>query len=110
MDNSDSSSEIFPPQRRLQGESHVKNFDEYQEMYKRSVEDPEGFWGEIAKQFYWASPPTGKFFEYNFDCRKGRIFVKWMEGAKTNICFNSIDRHISNGLGDKIAFFWLVLV
>jgi acetyl-CoA synthetase len=79
---------------------------DYHEMYKRSVEDPEGFWGDIAKQFYWVSPPTGKFLDYNFDCRKGTIYVKWMEGAKTNICYNALDRHINNGLGDKIAFFW----
>ncbi|XP_071145925.1 acetyl-coenzyme A synthetase, cytoplasmic-like [Mytilus edulis] len=106
MDNSDETARLFPPPDRLRNESHVKSMDDYKEMYKRSVEDPEGFWGDIAKQFYWVSPPTGKFVDYNFDCRKGRISIKWMEGAKTNICYNAIDRHIKNGQGDKIAFFW----
>ena len=106
MDNSHSPDDIFAPPSRLQSESHVKSIEDYHEMYKRSVEDPEGFWGDIAKQFYWVSPPTGKFLDYNFDCRKGTIYVKWMEGAKTNICYNALDRHINNGLGDKITFFW----
>jgi hypothetical protein len=58
MDNSHSPDDIFAPPSRLQSESHVKNIEDYHEMYKRSVEDPEGFWGDIAKQFYWVSPPT----------------------------------------------------
>lgn len=98
----------YPPPSRLLNESHVKSFEEYKQMHQRSVDDPEAFWGEIAKQFYWKSPQTGKFLDYNFDCRKGRIFVKWMEGAKTNICYNALDRHINNGHGDKVAFYWLV--
>lgn len=80
--------------------------DEYREMYKRSVEDPQGFWGEISKDFHWESPPKDKFLDFNFDVRKGKIFVKWMEGGKTNICYNALDRHVYNGNGDKVAFFW----
>ncbi|KAL4235612.1 Acetyl-coenzyme A synthetase [Mactra antiquata] len=80
--------------------------DQYRTMYKKSVDDPEGFWGEIADQFYWESAPTGKFLEYNFDVRNGPIYIKWMQGAKTNVCYNALDRHVANGLGDKVAFFW----
>ncbi|XP_064617241.1 acetyl-coenzyme A synthetase, cytoplasmic-like [Liolophura sinensis] len=83
--------------------------EQYRKMYKQSVEDPSSFWGEIAKQFYWKTPPASdgrKFFDFNFDHTKGPIFVKWMEGATTNICYNALDRHIENGLGDKIAFYW----
>ena len=97
---------LYNPPNVLQKEAHVKSMDQYREMYKRSIEDPEGFWKEIADEFYWKSPPTGKFFEYNFDYRKGPISIKWMEGAKTNICYNMLDRNIERGLGDKIAFYW----
>ena len=97
---------IFPPLKRIQDEAHVKNMDQYREMYKRSVVDPEGFWGEIANNFHWNTPPNGKFLDFNFDVRQGPIFIKWMEGAKTNICYNALDRHVNSGLGDKIAFYW----
>jgi len=97
---------LFQPPESLKNESHVKSMDQYREMYQRSVDDPEGFWSDIAKEFHWESPPTGKFLEYNFDVRNGPIFIKWMQGAKTNVCYNAVDRHVRNGLGDKIAFLW----
>ncbi|OWR40596.1 Acetyl-coenzyme A synthetase [Danaus plexippus plexippus] len=76
-------------------------------MHKKSLEDPEAFWSEIAKEFHWQTPcQPGKFLSYNFDIDKGDIFVKWMEGATTNVCFNVLDRNIRNGHGDKIAYYW----
>lgn len=45
--------------------------------------------------------------QYNFESTKGSIYVKCMEGAKTNICYNVIDRLVSEqNLGDKVAFYW----
>ncbi|XP_069128106.1 acetyl-coenzyme A synthetase, cytoplasmic-like [Argopecten irradians] len=98
--------QLFQPLDHLRRESHVQSFEQYLAMYKRSVEDPEGFWSEIAQQFYWKRPPTGMFLDYNFDCRKGRIYIKWMEGAQTNICYNAVDRHVKEGRGNKVAFYW----
>ena len=97
---------LFSPPATLQDEAHVKNMEQYNAMYKQSIEDPEGFWSKIAENFHWNSPPTGKFLEYNFDVRNGPIFIKWMQGATTNVCYNAVDRHIKNGLGNKIAFYW----
>lgn len=66
-----------------------------------------GFWKEVADEFFWKSPPTGPVMQYNFDSTKGSIYVKCMEGAKTNICFNIVDRLVSErNLGDKVAFYW----
>lgn len=104
MDNGHS--DLFPPLERIQRDAHVSSFEQYKEMYQRSIEDPAGFWDEISKQFFWKSPPTGEFLQYNFDCNKGPIFVKWMDGAQTNICYNALDRNIDRGMGDKIAFYW----
>lgn len=73
----------------------------------RSIKDPEKFWGEIAKEFYWETPTTnGKFFNYNFDLNEGDIFIKWMEGASTNLSFNLLDKNVKNGNGDKVSFYW----
>lgn len=45
--------------------------------------------------------------QYNFDSTKGSIYVKCMEGAKTNVCYNVVDRLVrEKNLGDKVAFYW----
>uniref|UniRef100_A0A0B6ZVD5 acetate--CoA ligase n=1 Tax=Arion vulgaris TaxID=1028688 RepID=A0A0B6ZVD5_9EUPU len=96
----------FDPPKRIVEDSYVKSIEEYQQLYDLSIKDPETFWSEISQQFHWESPPTGQFMSYNFDVRKGPIFIKWMEGAKTNIAYNMLDRNVKNGLGDKVAFLW----
>uniref|UniRef100_A0A8C1UUN7 Acetyl-coenzyme A synthetase, cytoplasmic n=1 Tax=Cyprinus carpio TaxID=7962 RepID=A0A8C1UUN7_CYPCA len=64
------------------------------------------FW-YVAKDFFWKTKYTGKFLDYNFDVTKGEIFVKCMEGATTNICYNVLDRNVyERKLGDKVAFYW----
>jgi acetyl-CoA synthetase len=98
--------QFYPPTPRLAGEAHVSSMEQYKEMYRESKEQPEVFWKKIADQFYWKSAPTGKFLEYNFNVENGPISIKWMQGAVTNICYNTLDRHIENEKGDKVAFFW----
>lgn len=80
--------------------------EQYKEMHRSSLQTPEEFWGKIAKEFYFEHGVTGKFMDYNFDLTKGDIFIKWMEGARTNICYNCLDRHVLAGKGEKIAFHW----
>uniref|UniRef100_A0A667YP94 Acetyl-coenzyme A synthetase, cytoplasmic n=1 Tax=Myripristis murdjan TaxID=586833 RepID=A0A667YP94_9TELE len=65
------------------------------------------FWGDIAKDFFWKTKHAGQFLDYNFDVTKGEIFIKCMEGASTNICYNLLDRNVNeHKLGDKVAFYW----
>lgn len=102
---------IFQPDQKLARAAHVSSFQQYEELYKESIEQPAKFWGNIAKQFHWETPADAEnFMTFNFDISKGPISIKWMEGASTNICYNLLDRNIKNGHGDKIAFFWYVLV
>ena len=99
--------EFFDPPKHIQEISHCSSMEQYREMHKQSVDDPESFWGDIAKDFYFKKPPTpGKFLSYNFDVNKGPISIKWMEGAVTNVCHNMLDRNVDRGLGDTIAFYW----
>ncbi|XP_078092769.1 acetyl-coenzyme A synthetase, cytoplasmic isoform X2 [Mustelus asterias] len=87
--------------------AHVPNFQKYKELYSQSIEKPEEFWGKLAKEFYWKTPKTDKFLDYNFDHTKGKIFIRWMEGATTNICYNLLDRNVhEKKLGDKVAYYW----
>ncbi len=67
------------------------SFDDYQRIYKQSVEHPEAFWGGIASDFYWHKP-WQKVLEYNFD----KPEIKWFEGGKLNITENCLDRHLES--------------
>ncbi|OCT74601.1 hypothetical protein XELAEV_18033586mg [Xenopus laevis] len=97
----------YPPPALLQRQAHVPDFSTYTEMYNRSVHNPQEFWLEVASGFYWKSSPSGKVLDYNFDITKGKIFVEFMKGAKTNVCYNVLDRNVmEKNLGDKTAFFW----
>lgn len=100
-------SRLYQPSGHVVEKSYVCSLDKYKEMHKRSLEDPETFWSEIANEFHWQTPyQPGNFVSYNFDTTKGNVFVKWLEGAVTNVCFNALDRNVRNGHGDKIAFYW----
>ncbi len=82
----------------------VKTEDEYQEMYKRSIEDPEGFWAEIAETYEWYEK-WDTVRDYNYDVRKGDVRIEWFRGAKTNITVNCVDRHLETR-GDQAALIW----
>lgn len=100
---------VFAPNEEISKNAYVSSFQQYQELYKKSIKDPQSFWGDIAKQFHWETEANPKdFFSYNFDIRKGSIFTKWMAGASTNLSFNLLDRNVKNGLADHIAYYWWV--
>lgn len=65
------------------------------------------FWKSTADEFFWKEPGTGPLMQYNFDVTKGNIYVKCMEGAKTNMCYNVLDRLVKEkNLGEKVAYYW----
>lgn len=78
----------------------IKSFEEYQEKYKQSVEDPEGFWGQIAESFHWRKK-WDKVLDWNFD----EPNVKWFVNGKLNITENALDRHLETR-GNKLAIIW----
>lgn len=98
---------IYHPNRELARNAYCSSMEQYRQMHNNSVKNPVKFWSEIANKFYWETPATDdKFFSYNFDVSKGEIFIKWMEGAKTNISFNLLDKNVNDNKGDEIAFHW----
>ena len=78
----------------------IKSADEYKAAYKKSVEDPEGFWGEVASHFYWRKK-WNKVLEWDFK----KPTIKWFDGGKLNITENCLDRHLQS-LGDTPAIIW----
>ncbi|XP_053570898.1 acetyl-coenzyme A synthetase, cytoplasmic [Bombina bombina] len=97
----------YPPPPLLQENAHIPDFNTYTELYRKSIQNPQEFWMEAASEFTWKTQPSGKVLDYNFDVTKGKIFVEFMKGAKTNICYNVLDRIvIEKNLGEKTAYFW----
>ncbi|RZK20149.1 MAG: acetate--CoA ligase [Pedobacter sp.] len=78
----------------------ITSFKQYEEDYKKSVENPEQFWGEVAQNFQWRKP-WFKVLSWNFN----EPNIKWFEGAKLNITENCLDRHLEKN-GDKPAIIW----
>ena len=77
------------------------NDDQYQQMYTRSIEDPEGFWSDLADEFVDWSKKWDKVWEYDFE----KADIKWFEGAKLNVSYNCLDRHLDTR-GDQVAIIW----
>ncbi len=78
----------------------IRSFEEYQAAYKKSVDDPEEFWAEIAQEFQWRKP-WKKVLDWNFTEPK----IKWFEGGKLNITENALDRHLIDK-ADVPAIIW----
>ncbi|MFO1168479.1 MAG: acetate--CoA ligase [Rhodoblastus sp.] len=74
----------------------------YEEMYARSVKDPEGFWAEHGKRIDWIKPFT-KVKNTSYDPKN--VSIKWFEDGTTNVSMNCIDRHLAKR-GDQVAIIW----
>jgi len=89
---------IFPVPAAFAANAHINN-DQYLEMYKKSVEDPEGFWGEHGKRIDWIKPYT-KVKDVSF--AKDDLHIKWYYDGTLNACVNCVDRHLETR-GDQTA-------
>ena len=74
----------------------------YQAMYERSMEDPEGFWADMANEHVHWFRKWDKVAEWTFD---GDVGIRWFDGAKVNASYNCLDRHLEER-GDKPAILW----
>ena len=78
----------------------ITNYDQYKAAYKKSVDDPEGFWADIASNFYWRKR-WDKVLEWDFN----DFHAKWFQGGKLNITENCLDRHLGM-MGNRPAIIW----
>ena len=84
---------INPPAHILE-EAHIKD---YESIYKKSIENPDAFWTEVAQDITWFKP-FSKVLEWNFP------YAKWFLDAKLNASYNCLDRHIEEGHRNKVAY------
>ncbi len=72
----------------------------YDEVYSRSLSDPEGFWGEAAQSIHWEKPWDRVLDDSN------PPFYRWFAGGELNTCYNALDRHVEAGRGDQAALIY----
>lgn len=93
---------VFPPPAGVAASAAYGTLDAYRAEHARSISDPEGYWGGVARELHWFTP-WSKVLDWSPttapDC-------KWFVGGKTNLCFNCVDRQVDAGLGDQAALIW----
>jgi len=73
---------------------------DYQPVYDRSINDPEGFWGEVAEDIHWIKKWDKVLDESN------KPFYRWFTGGELNTCYNALDLHVDNGRGEQAALIY----
>ena len=96
--------QLVNPPENVSSKAHIGSMDEYLEKYNRSIEEPEEFWSEMAQNFHWFKS-WKEVRSYNYDMDRSPVDVKWFAGAKTNVCYNCVDRHLEVR-PDKTAIIW----
>ncbi|MDP6600014.1 MAG: acetate--CoA ligase [Candidatus Woesearchaeota archaeon] len=90
---------VFNPSKEFSKKAHIKSMQEYKKIYKESVENPEKFWSEKANSLHW-------FKKWDKVLSSKGNFFKWFENGKLNVCYNCLDKNISEGKQNKIALIW----
>ncbi len=72
----------------------------FEEIYRRSLESPEEFWGEAAAEIDWVEPWDRVLDDSNAP------FYRWFAGGKLNTCYNALDRHVEGGRADQLALIY----
>jgi acetyl-CoA synthetase len=91
---------VYPVKKSTRERSYFKSMDEYQKLYHQSINDPEAFWLEAAKNLHWFNFPL-KARSGNFE----QVDYSWFAGAKLNAAYNCLDRHLEKR-GNKSALIW----
>ncbi len=90
---------VFMPSDEFRSRAHIKSREEYDEIYKRSVQDPEGFWADIASDLHW-------FKKWDKVLKWNEPFAEWFVGGQLNLSYNCLDRHLGTWRKNKAAIIW----
>ncbi len=93
---------VFEPPTEGRDQAWVKSMDQYRQEYRRSMDDPEGFWAERAEELITWDKKWDKVLEWDF----GKPEIKWFQGGRLNMSYNCLDRHLHNGRRNKAALIW----
>ena len=81
--------------------AYVNSKERYDELYRRSIQETDAFWGEQAKKYLTWIKPWRSVLKYNFE----EANISWFQGGQLNACANCLDRHIDK-LEGNIAYYW----
>jgi acetyl-CoA synthetase len=90
---------VFPPPPEFSAKAHIKSLEEYESLYRESIQNPEKFWAEAAGELHWFKP-WDRVLEWNLP------WAKWFVGGKTNLSYNCVDRHALGERAQKTALIW----
>ena len=94
--------QVFKPSSEFSSKSYIGSMEEYKKMYEDSIKNPDEFWAKLAEEHVSWYKKWNKVRDYDF--KQGKI--RWFEGAKLNVTYNCLDRHVENGHGDDLAIIW----
>ncbi len=96
-----STDKTYPINEAFAAQANI-NTEQYNEMYQRSVTDPEDFWAEQASNYLTWFQPWEKTLDWDF---KDDVRINWFQGGKLNASYNCLDRHLAER-GDQVAIIW----
>jgi acetyl-CoA synthetase len=87
---------VFRPSKKFSAQAHVGSLKDYEKLYRRSIQKPEKFWGEMAEELTW-------FKKWKTVLRWTPPFAKWFDGGFLNVSYNCLDRHVQGPRRNKAA-------
>ncbi len=90
---------LFPPPPEFSAHAHIQSIEQYEELYKQSIEDPETFWANAANDLHWFKK-WDKVLDWNLP------WAKWFVGGQINLSYNCVDRHALGERANKTAIIW----
>jgi acetyl-CoA synthetase len=93
-------SRVFPPPEGFRAKARWSDPEAYARAYRESIDDPEAFWGRVARELPWMRP-----FERVLDWSRAP-FARWFEGGRINASAVCLDRHLDAGRGERTAILW----
>src|SRR5579859_3113904 len=90
---------VFPPPAEFSAKAHISSLAQYEEMYKKSVEEPDAFWADAASNLDWFAP-------WSQVLDGPGPHAKWFVDGKFNLCHNCVDRHALGAGRDRVAILW----
>jgi len=97
-----SDEKVYPVPAAIAAKAHI-NAEQYEVMYKQSIENPDTFWAAQAEQFVTWFKPWEAVTDWSFDAEN--LHINWFKGGKLNVSYNCLDRHLETR-GDQVAIIW----
>jgi acetyl-CoA synthetase len=89
----------FEPPPEFSKQAHIKTLNEYEHLYRESVDDPDKFWSRIASELHW-------FKKWDTVLEWNCPWAKWFVGGQINLSYNCLDRHVETWRKNKAAIIW----